>query len=159
MITLYKTLPHTHRMLSYIKYAVNLTKYSLLRSTSLCSKDGTFLRVGNCNVLLLPTRSSDVAELLSTANVCEVLQPKMQRISSAITLHSRSTYTHQLLGCDCHPTAASKRNWNSHLKYSIYPDMKQARPMLNKKAAEKQKQKITHNETERERQKLQLFDQ
>lgn len=37
--------------------------------------------------------------------------------------------------------------------------MKQAGPMLNKKAAEKQKQKITHNETERERQKLQLFDQ
>lgn len=122
---LIKNLSHVQRMLSYIKYAVNLTKYSLLLSTWLTLQQRWHIFKGwETNTLSFPRQGSRSS--WNSKHSKNRSQPQRQHIrNSAITLHSRSTYIHQLLGCDCHPTAVSKRNGNSHLKYSIYPDMKE----------------------------------
>ena len=122
---LIKNLSHVQRMLSYIKYAVNLTKYSLLLSTWLTLQQRWHIFKGwETDTLSFPHQSSR-SSWNSKNSINRCLSHKGNTSNSAITLHFRSTYIHQLLRCDCHPTAVSKRNGNNHLKYSIYPDMKE----------------------------------
>lgn len=93
-------------MLSYMKWAVNLTKSSLLRSACpSCSWDGTL--AGGGKHPLLPCQSSRPTQTSKYSKKNQVRCLSHIR-NSAITLHSRPTYRHQFLGCDCHPTAGEE---------------------------------------------------